>query len=93
MGRTIKAIYSGGFIRPVEHIDWEDGKEIYITIDEDPTTNSSEFIKETTGAWEGVVDCEKLKRDIRQSRMISTRPADPVRKTEGGEDLAHLSVS
>jgi len=38
------------------------------------TTADYEAFKSAAGGWKGLVDTEKLKRDIYESRKISTRP-------------------
>ncbi len=55
----------------------EDGKkEVLEYIDHLKSRKSVKTIrllKETAGAWKGLVDSEKLKRDIYSDRLISTR--------------------
>jgi predicted DNA-binding antitoxin AbrB/MazE fold protein len=79
MGRTIKARFSKGIIKPLEKIDLREGEEITIDIRETPSElkkkNFLEALKTTAGGWRDLVDCDELKKkNIYNDRLISTRP-------------------
>ena len=77
MVQTVKATYRDGVLEPSESLDLEDGQEVGLSISE--TGDAPDAIKarvETAGSWKGLVDAERLKRDIYESRQIVTRP-DP----------------
>jgi len=73
MGRTVRAKFSGGVIKPLEEIDIEEGKEITITILEFPSRHKREAFRRSAGAWKGTIDAEKLIEDIYADRLLSTR--------------------
>lgn len=76
MEREIKAKFLKGMIKPLEKLDMEEGKEITVRIEEAPpkTTRTVESLKNSFGSWKGLIDTEKLKKDIYKDRLISTRP-------------------
>lgn len=75
MGKTIRARFSKGVIKPLEKVDIDEGKEITITIVEVPASLKKEDVLETTaGGWKGLIDAEELKKNIYADRLISTRP-------------------
>ena len=77
MAQSVKATYKDGVLEPSESLDLEDGQEVGLSISE--TGDAPDAIKarvETAGSWKGLVDAERLKRDIYESRQIVTRP-DP----------------
>ncbi len=73
MGKTIKAKFSKGVIKPLGKVDIEEGKEIIITITEVPSKPKSDAFKRSAGAWKGTVDAEKLIENIYADRLLSTR--------------------
>ena len=76
VGKTIRARFSKGVIRPLEKINVAEGKEIMITILGLPTaSNQKDGLDESSGGWQGLVDAEMLKRNIYADRLISTRPS------------------
>ena len=75
MVRSVKATYKDGVLEPSESLDLEDGQEVGLSISEsgDAPDATKERV-ETAGSWKGLVDAERLKRDIYESRQIVTRP-------------------
>jgi predicted DNA-binding antitoxin AbrB/MazE fold protein len=73
MGKTVKARFSKGVIKPLEKIEMEEGKEITITIMEAPSKQKSAAFKKSAGAWKGTIDAEKLIENIYANRLLSTR--------------------
>lgn len=75
MERRIKAKFSNGVIKPLEKLDIEEGRKIIITIKETPSeiTKTIGSLRNSFGGWKGLVDAEKLKRNIYEDRLIATR--------------------
>jgi predicted DNA-binding antitoxin AbrB/MazE fold protein len=73
MGKTVRAKFSRGIIRPLEEVDLEEGKEITITIVEVPPRYKREAFRKSAGAWKGTIDAEKLIENIYGDRLLSTR--------------------
>lgn len=76
MGTTIKARFSGGVLKPLENVELKEGEEVTVTIVALPAKTHADWLERTVGGWVGLVDAEKLKRDIYESRLLATR-ADP----------------
>lgn len=74
MVTTIKARFSGGVLKPLETIELAEGEEVSITIATLPSSPTSDWLESTAGGWVGLVDMDKLERDIYESRLLSTRP-------------------
>jgi predicted DNA-binding antitoxin AbrB/MazE fold protein len=73
MGGTIRARVKGGVLEPLERTDLPEGMEVLITIigvAEDPDDQA--FLR-SKGGWKGLIDAEKLIRDIYEDRLIDTR--------------------
>jgi predicted DNA-binding antitoxin AbrB/MazE fold protein len=72
---TIRARFKNGVIEPLEDLELKDGEEIVLTIvRQQETEEALDAFRKSRGGWKGLVDCEKLKRDIYESRSIQTRP-------------------
>jgi len=77
MARSIKARFSKGMIEPLEKLEFEEGKEMIITISgvsHPKVENFLEVLKATSGGWKDLIDAEQLKRNIYADRLVSTRP-------------------
>lgn len=78
MEKTIKARFSKGLIEPLEKLDFKEGEEIIVIISEIPLKGKRKSFREalraTAGGWKDLVDCEDLKRNIYNDRLIATRP-------------------
>ena len=78
MGKNIRARFSKGVIEPLEKIDFREGEEITISILEPPSKPQKkkflEALKTTAGGWKDLIDCDELKRNIYNDRLITTRP-------------------
>lgn len=74
MGTTIKARFSGGFLKPLEPLELKEGDEVTITIVALPSKARTDWLERTAGGWVGLIDAEKLKREIYESRLVTTRP-------------------
>lgn len=79
---TIKARFSRGFIEPLEELEFEEGKEITLTISDISVSKKKslvEALRATSGGWKGLIDAEKLKKDIYSERLISTRSRSEIK--------------
>ena len=75
MGKTIRAKFANGVIEPLEELGLTEGEEITVTITETPKrSRKNDGVTKSAGGWKGLIDAEKLKRDIYNDRLISTRP-------------------
>jgi predicted DNA-binding antitoxin AbrB/MazE fold protein len=74
MIKTIRARFIKGIIEPLEKIDLDEGKEITVTIRAvSIPAKPKDAIGVTAGGWKGLIDGEKLKRNIYSDRLIKTR--------------------
>ena len=74
MGTTIKARFSGGVLTPLERVELREGEEVTVTIIALPSKRHPDWLERTAGGWVGLIDAEKLKREIYESRSLLTRP-------------------
>jgi predicted DNA-binding antitoxin AbrB/MazE fold protein len=74
MGATIRVRVKGGVLEPLERLDLPEGEEVLVTVVETPTPADREAFERAFGGWKGTIDAEKLKCDIYEDRLISTRP-------------------
>lgn len=63
MAKTIKARYSKGVIEPLEPLEFEEGKELIITMEELAPSAKNRF-EQAAGSWAGIIDAEEFLRDI-----------------------------
>jgi predicted DNA-binding antitoxin AbrB/MazE fold protein len=73
MGGTIRARVKGGVLEPLERTDLPEGKEVLITVVSVAEDPDDEAFLRSAGSWKGLVDAEKLIRDIYEDRLIDTR--------------------
>ena len=78
MGRTIRVRFSHGVIKPLEKVEFSEGEEFTVIIQEAPKKpkrkSFRDALKTTAGGWKDLIDAEELKRNIYADRLISTRP-------------------
>lgn len=74
MSETIRARVKGGVLEPLEPLAVAEGEEVTLTITLEPSKSRTDWLSRTAGGWVGLVDGEKLKRDIDESRSLITRP-------------------
>ena len=68
---TIRARFKHGVIEPLENVGLRDGEEIVLTIvRQRETEDAQDAFRKSRGGWKGLIDCEKLKKDIYESRLI-----------------------
>jgi predicted DNA-binding antitoxin AbrB/MazE fold protein len=70
MGGTIRARVRGGVLEPLESTDLPEGTEVLITIVGIAEGSDREAFLRSKGSWKGLVDAEKLIRDIYEDRLI-----------------------
>jgi len=75
MGRTVRAKFTKGMIKPLEKVDIAEGKEITVTIIdiEVPLKRKRGAFERSAGGWKGTIDADKLIEDIYSDRLLSTR--------------------
>ena len=74
MGGTIRAHVKGGVLEPLEKTDLPEGKEVIVTVIGVSQGPDDDAFLRSAGSWKGLVDAERLIRDIYEDRLISTRP-------------------
>jgi predicted DNA-binding antitoxin AbrB/MazE fold protein len=74
MGTTIRARFTHGVLEPLEDAPLHDGDEVVLRIEAISSAREIDWLQETAGAWKGLVDAEDLKKNIRESRLLLTRP-------------------
>ena len=74
MGGTIRAHVKGGVLEPLEKTDLPEGKEVIVTVIGVSQGPDDDAFLRSAGSWKGLVDTERLIRDIYEDRLISTRP-------------------
>jgi predicted DNA-binding antitoxin AbrB/MazE fold protein len=74
VGTTIKARYSGGVLEPLEKVELTEGQEVTVTIFSVPLRIDADFLTRTAGGWAGLIDAERLKHEVNESRLVTTRP-------------------
>lgn len=73
MGRTIRARFSKGVIKPLEKIDMSEGKEVSVTIIDLPSVSEEDAFERAAGSWKGTIDVRRLIKNIYNDRLLSTR--------------------
>jgi hypothetical protein len=77
MGSRIRGRFSHGTLKPLEAVELREGDEVTITIVSSRPAVGGDWLEGTAGGWVGgwvgLVDTEKLKREIYDRRLIATR--------------------
>ena len=81
MNKSVRARYSDGVLTLRESLDLEEGEEVVVSITTGPSvdelsngeSNDASAPDLAAGGWKGLVDGEKLKREIYESRRLVTR--------------------
>jgi predicted DNA-binding antitoxin AbrB/MazE fold protein len=72
MTTRIRAKVHNGNLIPLEDLNLPEGEEVEVTIAETGKKDARAF-RRSAGSWKGLVDAEKLIRDIYRDRLIATR--------------------
>lgn len=76
MLRTIRARFTDGTLKPLDHIDLEEGAEVTVSIEDSlPSDQVILALRATAGAWKGKHDPEELKRMLYEARLTGSRQA------------------
>ncbi len=77
--KHFRARFSKGVLEPLEAIDLEEGAEVSVSIEKEPSaTRNLEAFRRAAGGWKGNSDPEELKRMIYEARIAGSRePPDP----------------
>ncbi|MGA1869574.1 MAG: antitoxin family protein [bacterium] len=78
MGKTIKAKFSKGVLKPIEKVDIQEGKEYMIMIIEIPLRTSEDAFAKAAGSWKGTLDADQLITNIYKDRFLSPRMEPPL---------------
>jgi predicted DNA-binding antitoxin AbrB/MazE fold protein len=73
MGGTIRARVRGAVLELLERTELPEGQEVLITVVGVAEDSDREAFLRSKGSWKGLVDAEKLIRDIYEDRLIGTR--------------------
>ncbi len=74
VGKTVRARFSAGVLKPLEPLKLREGEEVTVNILSVPSHPNFAAFSRSAGGWKGTIDAEKLIRDIYESRLIFTRP-------------------
>ncbi|ODS35052.1 hypothetical protein BEH94_03780 [Candidatus Altiarchaeales archaeon WOR_SM1_SCG] len=72
MATTVKGLYKGGIIKPLEDVNIEGKAEVIITFLDTVKKKRKIPFASAAGSWSDI-DTEKLKKQIYEARGISTR--------------------
>ena len=76
MEKRVRVRFSKGVFEPLEEIKLEEGTELSITFEEKylrPLEERIKRAKSAAGGWKGLVDGEKLKKEIYEARRVGSR--------------------
>jgi len=82
MSTTVRARFAGGVLRPLDDLPLREGDEVTLTIlaSEPPPGGTPEahkapgdWLERTAGGWRDLIDAERLKRQIYESRLVTAR--------------------
>ena len=81
MEKRVRVRFSKGVFEPLEDVELEEGTELSIAYDEKYLLSIEERIKiakSAAGGWKGLIDGEKLKKEIYDARRFgSSQEPDP----------------
>lgn len=77
MVKTVKATYTAGNLALAELLPIRDGETVEVTVTTAPgAEHAAEVIRETSGAWADLLDCEDFERAVYQRRHHHRVPVD-----------------
>jgi predicted DNA-binding antitoxin AbrB/MazE fold protein len=75
MTRTIRARYRDGRFEPLEPFEFDEGKEVVLTVTDLPEAEAvADPLDASAGAWKDLLDCEQFEKDVYASRSQQPRP-------------------
>jgi predicted DNA-binding antitoxin AbrB/MazE fold protein len=73
MATTVRARVHKGRLELMEKVDLPEGAEVAVTITETAAPRDFAALRRSAGSWRGLVDADKLIRNIYRDRLLSTR--------------------
>ncbi len=85
MSTTVRARFAGGVLLPLEEVPLTEGEEVTLSILAPDTPPSGvagvpralgapgDWLERTAGGWRDLIDAERLKREIYESRLVAAR--------------------
>jgi len=73
MGSTVRARVHKGRLELIDKVDLPEGAEVAVTITESAPARDFGAFRRSAGSWRGLVDADKLIRNIYRDRLISNR--------------------
>jgi hypothetical protein len=80
METTIRARVKRGRLEPLEELGLPEGREVTLTIVDEPIEPSDADVKASlaaAGGWKGIVNCDRFLRDLYRSRNRISRRKVP----------------
>jgi len=74
MHMTIRARVKGGRFEPLEHLALPEGREVMLTIVDEPSDKDVAVAIKAAGGWKGTGSTRRLIRNLYASRLGRTRP-------------------
>lgn len=76
MVREVRGRYSGGVVLPLEELDLDEGAEVTIAINDEPSLERKrKALRASFGGWKGSGDPDELIRMLYEARKTGSRPA------------------
>jgi hypothetical protein len=73
MATTVRARVRDGHLELVDKVELPEGTEVAVTIADVSPAKDFDRFRRSAGSWRGLVDADKLIRNIYRDRLISTR--------------------
>ncbi len=76
MKTVVRAVYPNGTLKPEFALSLEEGDEVTLTVESEPSLSYEERIEITrssAGGWKGLHDPEELIREIYEARLEGSR--------------------
>jgi predicted DNA-binding antitoxin AbrB/MazE fold protein len=77
-GRTVRATYRNGMLLILDPVELKEGETITLTLheeeEEEKARRREQVLRESFGAWKGLIDPDAFIRGIYESRSVQTRP-------------------
>lgn len=73
MSGMVRTRMKRGMLELLEKVDIPEGTEVSVTILETPSPKNADGLRRSAGGWKGLVDAEKLIKNIYADRLISLR--------------------